>query len=137
MYKETIEYVDFDGVARKDDFYFNLSRAEMIEYENSELGGVSKLLERIIESEDNVEIMRMFKRFLMMSYGEKSLDGRRFIKSDELSLGFTQTEAYSELLMKLFSDPKYASEFINGVTSSVPVDPEKKAVKTLLAEKSK
>lgn len=137
MYKETIEYVDFEGTARKEDFYFNLSRAEIIEYENSELGGISKLLEKIVESEDNVRIMKMFKRFIMMSYGEKSADGRRFIKSDEAALAFTQTEAYSELLMKMFTDVDYASKFINGVVSAVPLNPDKKTVKEFIAEKSK
>lgn len=132
MFKKEIEYVDFDGVRRKDTYYFHLTKAEMIEYENSRQGGVTTLIKRIIAAEDNVTIMELLKDFIMRSYGEKSPDGRRFTKSEEASVAFTQTEAYSELLMQMLSDASFASEFVTGVCSAVKADPDKKAAAEIL-----
>lgn len=128
MFKKEITYVDFDGVSRTEPFYFNLTKAEIIEYENSKKGGVSNLLQKIISSEDNVQLVQLFKEFIMMSYGEKSADGRRFIKSKELSEAFAQTEAYSELFMQLCTDADFASKFVNGVISQPQADPNKKSL---------
>lgn len=115
MLKKTVTYVDYNGVERTEDFYFNLSKAEVAEMEMSVNGGFSKMLEEIVKSNDNVRILELFKEMVLKAYGEKSADGKRFIKSKELSEAFSQTEAYSEIFMELALDEKAAAAFVNGI----------------------
>lgn len=135
MLKKTIKYVDYDGNQREEDFYFNLSRAELTMMENSEIGGMKKRLERIVQSQDTVAIMGTFKDFIHRSYGEKSADGKRFIKSEELSTAFEQTEAYSELIMEILSDEHFAATFITEIMPAQLVDEAKKQGLVSLPEK--
>lgn len=115
MLKKTITYTDYNGSERTEDFYFNLSKAELIMMEASVAGGLKQRLEKIVQNQDNVEIMKVFQDLIRKAYGEKSADGKRFIKSDELSEAFEQTEAYSELVMEIMGDPEKAASFINGI----------------------
>lgn len=115
MLKKTITYTDYNDVERTEDHYFNLSKAELIMMESSVVGGMKQQLEKIVQTQDSVEIMKVFQNLIHQAYGEKSPDGRRFIKSDELSTAFEQTEAYSELIMELMGDSKKAAEFINSI----------------------
>jgi hypothetical protein len=119
MLKKTIEYTDFNGVKRKEDFYFNLSKAELMEMEMEVSGGFRQYLQRIVDADDTPKLMKEFKEMIMRSYGEKSPDGKRFIKSTKLSEAFTQTDAYSVLFMELLGDAKAAANFMNGI---VPAD---------------
>ena len=119
MLKKTITYTDFNGVERTEDFYFNLTKAEIAEMELSMPGGMSATVKRIIEAQDTKELIAIFKDLLLRSYGVKSPDGRRFIKKDELREEFSQTEAYSELFMELATEAKAASDFVNGI---IPAD---------------
>lgn len=116
MLKKTIKYVDYDGNERVEDFYFNLSKAEVAEMEMSINGGLSNLLKKIIDEKDGKRIIEMFKEIIMKAYGEKSPDGKRFIKNDEVRNSFVQTEAYSELFMELATNSEAAAAFINGIT---------------------
>lgn len=123
MLKKTIEYVDYNGNPRKEDFYFNLSEAELAKMELSVTGGYAEMLQRIIDARDMPEIASVFENLISKSYGEKSLDGRRFVKSKEISDTFMQTPAYDILYMEMMTDVKAASDFINGITPNVePVD---------------
>lgn len=115
MIKKTITYTDYNGVERTETFYFNLNKAECAEFEISVDGGVSGMISRIIEAKDNKTIMEIFKKMLLMSYGIKSDDGRRFIKSDGIREGFEQSPAYPILFMELATDDKKAAEFFNQV----------------------
>ena len=115
MLKKTVTYVDYNGVERTEDFYFNLSKAEVTEMELSVEGGCSKMLEEIVKSNDNARILELFKEMVLKAYGEKSADGRRFVKSKELAEAFSQTEAYSEIFMELAMDEKAAAAFVNGI----------------------
>ena len=115
MIKKTIEYVDYNGENRKEEFYFNLSKAEVMELEMSKNGGLSEYIQRIVKSSDNAAIMALFKEIICKAYGEKSLDGKRFIKNKELTDAFVQTEAYSELFMELATNADEAAAFINGI----------------------
>jgi hypothetical protein len=94
MLKKTITYVDYDGNERTEDFYFNLSKAELIEIETSNNGGLSKMIEKLVAEQDMRRIVEIFKDIILKAYGEKSLDGKRFVKSAELRDSFEQTEAY-------------------------------------------
>lgn len=115
MFKKTLTYDDFDGVSRTEAFYFNLSEAELMELELSHPGGYGDYIDRIIAAKDQIEIIRVFKELLLLSYGEKSDDGRHFVKTPEIAKNFESSQAYSELFMALASDDKFASEFVNGV----------------------
>ena len=115
MIKKTMTYVDFNDVERKEDFYFHMTEAELMEWETSIDGGLSGVINKIIEMRDVKELMKIFKELIMKSYGEKSPDGRRFIKNEELLESFMQTQAFSDLYIELATDDKAASEFINGL----------------------
>ena len=115
MLKKTITYEDFNGVERKEAFYFNLSKAEIMEMQFGTVGGLDVMLKKIIDAKDVKSIMDTFKMLILKAYGIKSDDGRRFIKSEEISKEFEQTEAYSILYMELASDDNAAAEFVNGI----------------------
>lgn len=122
MLKKTIKYTDYDGVERSEDFYFNLSKAELTEMNLSVKGGLENLIKQIVAAQDTPEIIKIFKEIILKSYGQKSLDGKRFIKSPELTEEFTQTEAYSELFMELATNADAATAFINGIVPVIPAD---------------
>lgn len=122
MLKKSIKYVDYDGNERTEDFYFNLNKAEVIELQLGTVGGLTKTLEKIVQEKDASRIIEYFKTLILKAYGEKSADGRRFIKSQELRDAFEQTEAYSELFMELASNAQMAAEFVNGVLPKEAAD---------------
>lgn len=115
MIKKTIKFNDYNGVAREEDFYFNLSEAELLEMEAGTTGGYTEMIKRIIAAKDTPSLLEVFKTLLLKSYGEKSADGRRFVKSSELSEAFSQTEAYSQLFVRLATDSEEAAAFVNGI----------------------
>ena len=119
MLKKTITYTDYNGVERKEDFYFNLTKAEIMEMEMSISGGLTEMINRIVAAQDAPAIVKIFKELVLKAYGVKSPDGKRFIKSDELATEFAQTEAYSQLFMELATDADAASAFVNGIVPNV------------------
>lgn len=114
MVKKTLTYTDYNGTKRTEDFYFNLSKAEMAEMEMSVNGGLSDMLTNIVNAHDMPSIIKIFKEILLKTYGVKTPDGR-FEKSEELSKKFSETAAYSDLFMLLATDAKEAAHFINNV----------------------
>lgn len=119
MLKKTITYTDYNGVERKEDFYFNLSKAEIMEMEMTTVGGMAEMIQKIINAKDTPSIVNLFKDLVLRAYGEKSADGKRFIKTPELAQAFSQTEAYSNLFMELATDADAAAKFVNGI---IPAD---------------
>ena len=122
MLKKTITYTDYNGTERTEDFYFNLSKAEAMEMEMGTSGGLTETIKKIVAAQDSPSIIKIFKDFILKAYGEKSLDGKRFIKSKEISEAFSQTEAYSQFFMELATNADAAAEFVNGI---VPQDAKK------------
>ena len=122
MITETIKYTDYNGVEREEKFMFNLSEAEVMEMEMSTTGGLAEMIQKIVETKDAPAIIKIFKDLVLKAYGEKSADGKRFVKINDagvpLSIGFSQTEAYSKLFMKLATDADAAAKFVNGVVPS-------------------
>ncbi|HAU86362.1 MAG TPA: hypothetical protein DCW90_12960 [Lachnospiraceae bacterium] len=131
MLTKTIEYVDFLGNKRKEDLYFNLSEAEVVEMELSTTGGLSEMAKRIVKAKDTPSMVQIFKDLILKSYGEISPDGKRFVKSKELSEAFSQTPAYSQLFMELVSDTDKAIDFFNGIT---PGDKDTEEIKKIALE---
>lgn len=119
MLKKTIVYTDYNGVERTEDFYFNLTKAELMEMEMSTTGGLAEMIDRIVKAQDAPAIIKVFKDLVLKAYGIKSPDGKRFIKSDVIASEFAQTEAYSQLFMELATDSDAAAAFVNGI---VPAD---------------
>ncbi len=115
MLKKTITYTDYNGVERTEDFYFNLNESEITEMQYGFEGGLAQMLMKIINAQDAPAIIRVMKEIVLKSYGEKSPDGKRFIKSKELSEAFSQTEAYNQLYMELATDDKKGADVVNAI----------------------
>ena len=129
MLKKSITYVDYNGVERTEDFYFNLNKAETLGYIIGFEGGIESFIEKVVQEEDVKKLWDLWSDFILMCYGEKSSDGRRFIKSKELSEEFKQTEAYNNLVMELVSGKGADNaKFVNAVVADVEKDPNKKAL---------
>lgn len=118
MHKETITYNDLNGVQRTEDFYFDLSKPEIVKMQASAKGGYDVQLRSIAADMNGAKIMEFFENFITKSYGEKSEDGRRFMKSEEISRSFMETPAYEVLFEKLVTNDKYAADFVNAVMRS-------------------
>jgi len=134
MIKKTITCKDYNGEVRTETFYFNLSKAEILEMELLTEGGMEQLINKIIETKDTPSLIKIFKTLICKSYGEKSPDGRRFIKSEELTNEFTQTEFYSTLFMELATDSEAASEFVSGIIPD-DINLDDPQIKAQIAEK--
>lgn len=115
MVKLTETYKDYNDVERTEDFYFDLNEAEVIEMQAEEHGQLNALITKMIDEKDSQKLMGLFKKLVLRSYGEKSLDGRYFEKSEEISRKFTQTKAYPQIFMRLAINAKAASDFVNGI----------------------
>lgn len=130
MLKKSITYIDYNGVEKTEDFYFNLTKAEIMEMEMSTAGGLAEMIQKIVAAQDAPAIIKIFKKLVLDAYGEKSPDGKRFVKvapdGHRLADDFAQTEAYSELFMKLATDADEAAKFVNGI---VPAGMSEEAAK--------
>lgn len=135
MLKKTITYTDYNGVERTEDFYFNLTTAEVMEMEMSASGGYGEMLKKIVAAQDAPTIIKVFKELVLKAYGEKSDDGKRFIKNDEIREAFSQTEAYSILFMELATDADAAAKFVNGIMPA-NLNTEKTALAAKMAAKT-
>lgn len=137
MLRKEIKYTDYNGVNREEAFYFNLSKAEIMEMEMSTVGGFAEMVQKIIDAQDTPSLIRIFKDLILKAYGEKSADGKGFLKLDEegrpLSRKFVQSEAYSVLFMELATDAEAATAFVNGI---VPADVAKEAQNKIVEQKT-
>lgn len=117
MFKDTITYVDYDGVERTETFYFNFSKSELAKFQASIPGGLDNRLSEISAAKDMPAMMRFFNEIIMKSYGEKSHDGRRFMKgdNDELAKAFAETPAYDIFFQKIFMSDGYMVSFLTEI----------------------
>lgn len=115
MLKKTIKWTDFDEVAREETFYFNMSQSELSLLELSVSGGMMKQIMAIVDTQDHPKLIQLWKEIILAAYGEKSADGRRFIKTEELSTSFSQTGAFDILFMELATNTEAAEAFVNAI----------------------
>ena len=135
MYTVPITYEDYNGVERTENFMFNLTKAEIMEMELSTEGGFAERIQRIVDAQDTPTLIKIFKDLILKAYGVKSDDGKRFIKSEELSTEFSQTEAYSQFYVKLATDSDAAAEFVKKIVpkdlaDKIAIDENGKVVET-------
>ena len=126
MLKKSITYTDFNGDETTEDFYFHMSKAELVELELSYRGGLTEQLKKILDAEDGKAIISEFKKIILGAYGQRSPDGKRFVKTQAIRDEFESTEAYSTLFMELVTDAERAAEFIQGI---IPSDLAEEAAK--------
>lgn len=119
MFKKRITYTDFNGQERTEDFYFNLSKSEMIMLESTTPGGYAAMLQRIIDSKDNTSLMKAFTDLIRMSYGVKSEDGKHFVKNEKVVDDFLNSAAFDQMFTEFFTDENAASDFAKGI---MPMD---------------
>lgn len=117
MLKREFTYKDFEGKEVTETYYFNLTQAEVMELELSAYGGIEAMVNRLLEEKNTEDIVKLFKKIILMSVGEKSFDNRRFIKNDEIRDNFYQTEAYSQLFCELVTDGDKAHAFLRSLVS--------------------
>lgn len=130
MYKKVVKYVDFDGNNRTEECYFNLTKAEIMMWlTQSGDYTLDKVLEKLVKERNGSKIMEMFEDLIRRSYGKKSLDGRKFEKSEAIWEDFKSTEAYSELFMSIVTDANNAADFINHIIPESLADDVQKALK--------
>lgn len=138
MLKNTITYTDYDGMERTEDFWFNLSKTELTKLDAELPGGVLGVLRKIIDKKDRKALVDFIETLILRSYGEKTLDGKRFVKTPEMAEEFMQTPAYDELFMRILSDTDSQTSFINGVIPQSMAkeieQTDKKQVENALAE---
>lgn len=120
MLKRTITYTDYNDVERTEDFYFNLTQAELMEMELGTHGGLAEMLNKIVAAQDAPTIISTFKDIVLKAYGVKSDDGKQFIKNDETRTAFAQNPAYSILFMELATDADAGAAFVNGIMPKAP-----------------
>lgn len=126
MYAKTIKYTDYNGNQREETFYFNLSKAELIDLEWRTPGGLENYMKHIMSMMDGQALADTFKMLIEKSYGVKDPEGRRFIKNEQVLKNFTETEAYVELYVQLATDDKAAAEFVNGIFPKEAVEAARK-----------
>ena len=138
MLKKTITYTDYDGMQRTEDFWFNLSKTELTKLDAELPGGVLGVLRKIIDKKDRKALVDFIETLILRSYGEKTLDGKRFVKTPDMAEEFMQTPAYDELFMSILSDTDSQTSFINGVIPQSMAkeieQTDKKQVENALAE---
>lgn len=117
MITETLTYVDFGGTERTEDFYFNLTEAEVLNLSLSKEGGMEAYIKKIVNAKSQLELVKLFQDVLRISYGKKSEDGRRFEKSPEIFADFEATQAYSDFYMSLVTNTEKAIAFMEERTA--------------------
>lgn len=122
MLKKDIQYVDFDGKKRKDTLYFNLTEPEIVRLDVKFPGGLEEYVNNLDANTDPQSILNLFEEVIRASYGEKSEDGRYFIKEEKAVDMFYQSAAYSALFMELVSDAEKAATFFTSVITKTTMD---------------
>jgi hypothetical protein len=118
MLKKRIKYEDFNGDEREEDFYFNLNKSELLKWDLSTAGGLETLIKKIIDTKDIAKLLEIFEEIIDKAYGERSADGKQFIKSKELVEAFKQTNAYDNMFMEFMQNPDEYAKFIKAIIPS-------------------
>lgn len=136
MYKKTITYTDFNGTERTEDFYFHMTQAEILKMEYSQEGGMTNVIQKIIDTEETTKLLPLFETVVRMSYGKRSVDGRHFEKKPEYTDQFLASEAYSNMFVEFMMNADEAAKFINNVCKKIDVDENRKSLSSMVSDNS-
>lgn len=137
MFSRTFEYTGYDGQPHKDTWWFNLSEAELYKLELSNLGGMNGMMNRLLRESKPGEIVEVFESLILSAVGERSVDGRKFIKNQEIRDDFYQSKAYSDLFVELVSSGEKLAEFLKGAIPAEVAAELAKAEEASKAEEGK
>lgn len=115
MLTKAITYTDYNGNKKTKNFYFNLTKTELAKMELLNKAGMEETIKQMINEDDREKIVSLFESLVLGAVGEKSADGERFEKSDEIRAAFQQHPAYDVLFMELISNSKSMADFINAI----------------------
>ena len=118
MIKKTMTYVDFNGETVVEDLYFNLNALEYTRLTARNGGDLDKRIAELVEKDDTEGIIALMEDLLLSSYGVKSEDGRRFVKTKQVREDFEYSQAYAELFVILLTNPEETKKFGQGIASS-------------------
>lgn len=136
MLKHEITYEDFNDEKVTETLYFNISKTELMELEVEHPEGMHDWLQRMVKIEDKKKLFAEFKRIILLSYGEKSPDGKRFIKSDEIRNDFEHSAAFEALFVSLIESEDTVAKFITNVLPKDLQEDVKKAASEREAQKA-
>lgn len=115
MLKKRITYTNFEDEEVTETFYFNLTKADLMEMEVSKRGGLNGYIERIQETNDAGLVFEELKSLMSRSVGRLAPDGRGFSRSQQIRDEFMNSEAFSNFILEMLTDPQLAAEFIQGL----------------------
>lgn len=134
MFSRTFEYTGYDGQPHKDTWWFNLSEAELYKLELSNLGGMNGMMQKLLRESKPGEVVDLFEKLILSAVGERSVDGRKFIKNEEIRQDFYQSKAYSDLFVELVKSGEKLAEFLRGAIPAEVAEALAKAEKEKEAE---
>lgn len=138
MLKKTIKYTNFFDEEVSEDFYFNYTKAELMDKQYSVNGGFTNMLTMLLGSRDENTMYDVVKKLILGSYGVVSSNGRDFIKTEEQTAAFSHSEAYSNLFMEIINSSDAALAFLVGILpKDVAKDINVNDVKAAMDEASK
>ena len=127
MFIQHFKYVDFKGTEREEDVMFHYSTDEILSIMASKNEGFLEWMKKAASTNSTSELMPVFREVVLGAYGEISPDGRRFIKSKEMSKAFSETPMFTQLIESFFENTQNAVEFFNKV--GAPVEKQRTAPK--------
>ena len=126
MIKKVIKYTDFNGQNRSEVAYFNLNKLEVLKL-TAKLGmDIDKYAKQLAESEDLAKMLQFIEDIILMAYGEKSQDGRSFVKSKDRTAEFESSNAFAELFDQLVTNPQQTAQFASGIVGAKPSSAQSK-----------
>jgi hypothetical protein len=118
MFKHNIDYVDFNGTERNEDFYFHLSSVEVTRLE-AEIGrDLNTHIKELTANQDMKTLLDFLERILLGAYGRKTSDGKSFIKNKDLRTEFEYSNAYAEIFEQMLTNPDLAKKFGEAVADN-------------------
>lgn len=116
MFCKKITYTDYNDIQHTEEFYFNLNRAEILNMLTTESDAtLDQVFNYFRQTRNSKALLKMVEDLIKSSYGVKSADGKRFVKTPEITEAFVQSEAYSELLFELLNDADATAKFFIGI----------------------
>ena len=114
MQKLTVQYQNWDGDLETEDLYFHLNIKELQEMEKWDVP-LTKRIAKLTKTEDGTEAFELMRDIVEAAYGERSSDGKRFVKNPEVLKNFTQGLAYDEVILQFIDGTTDLAKFVEGL----------------------